>query len=470
MSVSHVAGSRIAQRDIATFRGQLSGDLLGPQDAAYGQARRVWNGMVDRYPALIARCLSTEDVIAAIRFGRDHELPIAVRGGGHNVAGLGTCDNGIVLDLSGMRSVELDASTARVGPGHSWGSFDAAASQAGMATTGGLVSTTGVAGFTLGGGLGWLMRRHGLACDNLLGATIVTADGALVAVDEKEEAELLWGLRGGGGNFGVVTSLTFAMHPVTTVVGGLTLFPADRAREVLSVYAELTASAPADLTTLAALTTAPPAPFVPEALQGRPAVAIAACHIGNPAAAERALAPIRALRPAADLIAAMPYVGLQSMLDAAAPAGQRHYWKSGYLRTLEPTIIDALVEQAERMPIPFGQIHLHQMGGAVAEIAPDATAFAHRDAEFTLNILGTWEGTEGDEAGVAWAREAFGAIEPWTDGVYVNFLGVEGEDRVRAAYGPATHARLAALKRRLDPDNVFHLNQNVRPAAGVDGP
>ena len=469
MSVPHSIPAQTPERDIALFRATLSGDLLTPQDPAYAQARRVWNGMVDRYPALIARCLSPQDVSGAVRFGRDHGLPIAVRGGGHNVAGLGTCDNGIVLDLSGMRDFALDAAagTARVGPGHTWGSFDAAAAEAGLATTGGLISSTGVAGFTLGGGIGWLMRRYGLACDNLVAAELITADGERVYTDESQRPELLWGLRGGGGNFGVVTSFTFRLHPVTTVFGGMALYPAERAREVLNAFAELTATAPDGLTSLAAFITAPPAPFVPEGLQGRPAIAIVACYAGDPADGEATIASLRRIDPpAADLFGPIPYVALQSMLDAGAAAGLRNYWKSGYLRTLEPDFLDHLVERAVSAPSPLTQVHLHHMGGAVACVPGDQTAFAHRDASFALNLVGTWDAPGADDANISWVRETWEDLGTWTSGVYVNFLGAEGDDRVRAAYGDATYARLARLKRQYDPENVFHLNQNVHPAPG----
>jgi FAD/FMN-containing dehydrogenase len=467
MSDQETTSRDLPKSALTALVSQVSGHLVRPSDPEYGDARRVWNGMIDRYPAAILRCESNADVAAGIRFAREAGLAISVRSGGHNVAGFGTCDNGLVLDLSRMRSVDLDpaAGVARIGGGHTWGSFDAALADAGLHTTGGLVSTTGVAGFTLGGGIGWLQRRHGLACDNLVGADVVTADGTVVRAGADGDPDLLWGLRGGGGNFGVVTSMTFRVHPVATVTGGMAMFPAARAAEVLQAFGELSASADHDLTLVAAMITAPPAPFVPADLQGRPAIALAACHAGDPAAGERALRPVKALGPSADLLGPMPYNVLQTMLDPTAPAGQRQYWKSGYLRSLEPAFLTTLLEWSDRKPVPFGQVHLHQMGGAVARIGRQATAFAHRDAAFTLNIIGTWDRADEDEAGIAWARGAFGAVAPWTDGVYVNFLGSEGEDRIRDAYGSATYARLARLKRRLDPDNIFHLNQNIRPAA-----
>ena len=347
---------------VAAFAAEVDGLIIKPPDDAYGDARRVWNGMIDRYPALIVTCRSAADVAAAVRFGRANQLDIAVRGGGHNVAGFGTCDNGLVIDLSGLRDVVIDqeASTATVGGGNTWGTFDAASALAGLHTTGGLVSTTGVGGFTLGGGLGWLMRRYGLACDNLLAADVVTATGEVARASETDDPELLWALRGGGGNFGVVTSMTFRVYPISTVVGGLMLFPLERAREVLGAFSALCARASDDLTAMATIHTAPPAPFVPAQLQGHPAIAIAGCHVGQAAAADAELAAIRDLGPTVDLFAPMPYTVLQSMLDATAPAGQRHYWKSGYAQSLDPGFVDALLESGSRMPMPFGQLHLHQ--------------------------------------------------------------------------------------------------------------
>jgi FAD/FMN-containing dehydrogenase len=472
MTTSSSISRSLSRAALAELAANVSGELLEPSAPEYPAARKVWNGIFDRYPALILRCASVADVIAGIQFARERDLILAVRGGGHNVGGHGTCDNGLVLDLSGLRSIQIDAAagTTTVGGGHTWGSLDAALAPSGLHTTGGVISTTGVAGLTLGGGIGWLMRRRGLACDNLVAADVVTADGSLVRVDERENPDLLWGLRGGGGNFGVVTSMTFTVHPVTTVTGGPAFFPAERAREVLDAMSELAADAGDDLAMIGVLKTAPSAAFIPEELRGRPAVVLVVCHAGDLGEGERAVAPIHALRPAADLIGPRPYAALQTMLDASYPSGQRHYWKSGYMRKLEPGTFDAMIEWAGRAPYPFGQLHLHQLGGAVARVAPDATAFAHRDATWVLNVLGTWADVEDDERGITWAREAFAAMESWTDGPYVNFLAAEGADRVRAAYRPEAYERLVNLKRRFDPDNVFHLNANIQPVARVEGP
>ncbi|HVA87539.1 MAG TPA: FAD-binding oxidoreductase [Candidatus Saccharimonadales bacterium] len=449
--------------------GEFTGELIGPSSPAYETVRRVWNGMIDRYPALIARCGGVADVAAALRFGREHGLAVAVRGGAHNVAGNATCDNGIVIDLSPMKRIDVneDARTARAEPGLRWAEFDAATARSGLATTGGLVSTTGIAGFTLGGGIGWLMRRHGLTCDNLLLAEVLTADGERVPASEQENADLFWALRGGGGNFGIVTAFTYRLHPVATVLGGLVLHEAARAADLYRFFREFTADAPDELTAMVVFLTAPPAPFVPPALQGKPAVALVVCYTGDPAQGERVVAPIRRYGPPiADVIGSVPYPALQQMFDQGAPAGLRNYWKSGYMRALDDHAIETIVAHAAAAPSPLTQVHLHQLGGAVSRVAPDATAFAHRSAPFVLNIVGTWAEQADDDTNVLWTRTFWSAIEPATEGAYLNFLGDEGPERIRAAYEPAAYERLVAVKNRYDPTNAFRLNQNVRPSDG----
>ncbi len=449
---------------------RFGGAIVGPAHADYDTARRVWNGMIDRYPALIVRCAETADVAAAVRFAVDRGLPVAVRGGGHNVAGNATCDNGLVIDLSPMKRITVDreARIARAEPGLTWREFDAAAAQAGLATTGGLVSSTGIAGFTLGGGIGWLMRRYGLTCDNLLSAELVTVDGEPVTASERTNADLFWGLRGGGGNFGIVTEFSYRLHPVTSVFGGLVLHEASRAAEVLAFFRGFVAAAPDKLTALAAFLTAPPAPFVPAELQGKPAVALVVCYAGDLAEGEQIVAPLRRFGPPrADVIGPLPYPALQQMFDASAPAGLRNYWKSGYLRALDDGALETIVAHATQAPSPLTQVHVHQMGGAVGRVAPDATAFVHRRAPFVLNIVGTWAEPAADDANLMWVRDFWSAIEPATEGVYVNFLGEEGEERVRAAYSPGVYERLVALKDRYDSGNVLRFNQNVRPSRGA---
>jgi FAD/FMN-containing dehydrogenase len=452
----------------AAFDQAFRGKLIRPEDADYEQARHVWNGAIDRRPALIARCSTADDVAAVVNLARESKLSLAVRGGGHNVAGSGVCDGGVVLDLSGMRAVVVDAAArrARAGGGATWADFDGATQAQGLATTGGLISSTGIGGLTLGGGIGWLMRRHGLTCDNLISAEVVTAAGKIVRASAApgDDAELFWGLRGGGGNFGVVTTFEYRLHPVATVLGGMLMFDAGRAADVLRAYRTLIADAPDELTTLFAFLYAPPAPFIPEPLRGKPVVAIVACHCGTPELAARDVAPLRALKPDADLLGPMPYAALQGMLDPGAPPGLQNYFKSSYLPAISDAAVDVLVAQAAQLPPPMCQIHLHHLRGAVSRVAEDDTAFANRDSTFAMNVIATFADPGQTATHIGWARQVVAAVAPFASGgVYVNFLGDEGGDRVRAAYGPAKFARLAALKARLDPQNLFRLNQNIPP-------
>jgi len=446
---------------------RFSGSVITLDHPEYETARRVWNGMIDKRPTLIARCTSAADVTAALAFARTERLPIAVRGGAHNVAGNATVDGGIVIDLSRMKGIRVNAEKrlAVAEPGLTWGEFDAATHAHGLATTGGLISTTGIAGFTLGGGIGWLMRQHGLTADNLVAAELVTADGQTLRASEKDNSDLLWALRGGGGNFGIVTRFEYRLHPVAQVIGGLTLYPAVRAGAMLRFFREIADSAPDELTLLLAFITAPPAPFVPEHLRLKPVVAIVLCYTGDLTEGERIVRPIKSFGPpAADLVGPMPYPALQSMLDAGAPAGMQNYWKASYLATVSDAAIEVIVEHAARMRSPLSQVHLHQMGGAVGRVPNAATAFSHRDTAFAMNIVGIWPDPAENDTHRRWAREFADAIAPHTTGgVYVNFLGNEGEERVRAAYGDKAYARLVDVKNKLDPENVFQLNQNIRP-------
>jgi len=424
--------------------------------------------MFDKRPALVVHCTSTADVAAAVNLARGSGMPLAVRGGGHSAPGLCSCDDGVLIDLSGMRQVVVDpeARIAHVGAGATWADYDAATHAHGLASTGGLISTTGVAGLTLGGGIGWLMRKHGLACDNLVGAEVVTASGEVVHTSNAEEPELLWGLRGGGGNFGVVTSFEFRLHPVSTVVGGLMLFPLERGREVLQTFRGWAAGLPDAFSTLTGVVSAPPAPFVPPDLVGQKTVAVVGCWCGEPDEGLAELRPMRDLAPAADAFGPIPYPALQGMLDAGAPHGLRYYFRSNYTADLSDGLIDAALEHGARMPSPMSQIHVHQMGGAVARVEEDDTAFSNRRAAYAYNLISTWSDPDEDEQHIGANREAVGSFEPFsTGGVYVNFLGDEGEARIRAAYGEAKFARLARLKRDFDPENLFRLNQNIPPAA-----
>jgi FAD/FMN-containing dehydrogenase len=444
-------------------------ELLQPSDDQYEEARKVWNGAIDRRPALIARCGSAADVAAALRLGRERDLEIAVRGGGHSIAGWSVCDDGLVIDLSPMRGIEVDpdARTARAGGGVLWGELDAATQAHGLATVGGIVTHTGIAGLTLGGGIGWLMRRHGATVDNLLAADVVTVDGDLLRASENEHPDLFWGLRGGGGNFGIVTAFEFRLHEVgPTVLGGPIYYALEDGPEVLRHYRDLVADAPDELSTIVNLRMAPPLPFIPEELHGRPVVTVAVCYAGDLERGEAVLAPLRSFgSPLVDAVGPRPYVELQRMFDPSVPHGWHYHWRSWELPPLTDAAIDVLVEQAARITSPRSYIIVFQLGGAVARVGDDETAYGQRDAAHNVNINAVWlrDDPEADRH-VHWVHECYAALEPHAGGrAYVNFLADEGADRVRAAYGAAKHDRLVALKRRYDPANVLSGNQNIRP-------
>ncbi|WP_431893062.1 FAD-binding oxidoreductase [Nonomuraea sp. bgisy101] len=449
------------------FRGRL----ITADHTDYDTARAVWNGAVDRRPRVIARCGGTADVAAAMRFARDHDLEIAVRGGGHNVAGTAACDDGIVIDLSAMRAVWVDPAgrTARVQGGALWGDVDHETQTHGLATTGGIVSHTGVAGLTLGGGIGFLMRKHGLAVDNLLAAEVVTAEGGIVRASADEHPDLFWALRGGGGNFGVVTSFRFALHPVgPTVMAGPVFWAADDTADVLRFYRDFTAAAPDELGTVVRLGTVPPLPVIPEDLHYRPAIAVACCYAGAVEDGERA---VRALRrfgtPLVDLLAPTPYVAHQSGLDDSVPHGWHYYWKATNLAGLSDGAIDTIADHAYTAGSPRTYAAMFHMGGAVARVPDDATAYTGRDVERNIVIDAVWLPDESGEraaAETAWARGFLEALQPHRAGVYVNFLDSDDDSsRVREAYGDHTYRRLAEVKAKYDPDNAFHHNKNIHP-------
>jgi FAD/FMN-containing dehydrogenase/DNA-binding HxlR family transcriptional regulator len=450
--------------EIAGFAGQL----LAPGDQGYDTARRVWNGAIDRRPSHIARCTSVADVVAALRFARQRGLPVAVRGGGHGVAGTAVCDDGLVIDLSPMKDLQVapGVRTARAGPGVLWGELDAATQAFGLATTGGIVSHTGIAGLTLGGGIGWLMRRFGLTIDNLLAAEVVTADGGVITASADQHPELFWGLRGGGGNFGVVTAFTYRLHPVgPQVLAGPVLWPLEDGPEILRCYQDFVAQAPNQVATILTLRRAPPLPILPVELHRRPVCMITMCYLGDPAAGQQALAPLREVgRPLLDLVDLRPYVALQALVDATVPHGWRYYWKSADLPTLDDDVIDTLVEHPSRIRSSWSYAVLFHLGGAIGDVDEDATAYAHRHAAHTLNINAVWLPNQPGEDEIAWSREFFSAVQPHQVGAYVNFLDGDDADRVPAAYGEATYRRLVALKDRHDPDNVFCLNHNIQPS------
>jgi FAD/FMN-containing dehydrogenase len=454
--------------DLEPLRPRFRGELITPADGTrYDAARAVFNGMFDRRPALIARATDAADIVAALAFTRERGLPLAVRGGGHSVAGYSTVDDGVVIDVGAMKGirVEPDARRARVQAGVTWGELDRETQTFGLATTGGRMTTTGVAGFTLGSGSGWMERLHGLACDNLLSADVITADGRLLTASPTENEDLFWGLRGGGGNFGIVTKFELRLHPVGPIVlGGLILHARDKAPEVYRFYRELMATAPPELGGGLVLMTAPPAPFVPPALQGRPALAIVVAWFGDLARGQEFLAPLRAFgAPAADIVQPMPYVALQAMLDAGNPPGRRNYWRSENLSALPDEAIDTLIARAATSP--FTVMILVPGGGAVAAVAEDATPLGGRAAPWQYHCYGSW--VTGDDTGhIAWVRETEQALRPYTSGrMSLNFISEANNDRVRAAFGEEKYRRLVALKDRYDPTNVFRMNQNVPPTA-----
>jgi FAD/FMN-containing dehydrogenase len=460
----------LGEATVQELRDALRGELYQPGDDGYEEAKRLWNGAHDgSEPAVVARCTGTADVIAALGFARAHDLAVAVRGGGHSVAGLSTCDGGMVIDLGPMRNVRVDpaARRAHVGPGAVWGDVDHESQQFGLATTGGLVSSTGVAGFTLGGGIGWLMRAHGLACDNLVGADVVTADGRFLHASEDENADLLWGLRGGGGNFGIVTSFELALHPVgPEVYAGPMFLPAEAAVDLLRFYREWAPDAPDAITTAISLATAPPLPVIPEEWHGKKVAIVIAVCAGPVEDGEALCRELRTVaEPVADLIHPMPYTFIQGLLDPLWPKGINAYFKAANLARLSDETIESLARLHLDTPGPQCEIHVHQMGGAVARVGEAETAFPERSMPYVLNaVTGTPEAaTLG--AHTEWARAVIASAKADQTGrAYVNFLG-DADASAEAAYGEETYRRLVALKNEYDPTNVLHLNQNVVPAA-----
>jgi FAD/FMN-containing dehydrogenase len=448
---------------VAELSNSFSGRLLLPKDPGWDVARRVHNGLVDKRPALIAQCRGSADIALAVRAARDHGLAIAVRGGGHNVSGRSTVDGGLMIDLSLMKYVHVDAAarTARAAGGTLWGHFNRETQVHGLATTGGVVSTTGVAGLTLGGGLGWLMPKYGMSLDNLLGVELVLADGRVVRASADEHADLFWAARGGGGNFGVASSFEFRLHEVGPVVtGGLVAWPVDRARDVLRLYRDLASRATDDLMLVAALITGPDATTK--------LVAIAAGWFGDASSGEKAVKPIKSFgQPAMDAMGPIPFTNLNAMLDASYPAGARNYWKSEFVEQLTDAAIDAIVDSFLRCPSPMGQIVLEHFHGAATRRAPTDTAYALRSGGFNALVLSQWKESGGDDAGRGWARETHATLKTFAGSSrYLNYLDLDdvGDQALAAAYGPNLR-RLQSIKAKYDPDNVFHLNVNIPPKA-----
>ena len=451
---------------IPGFRGRV----LAPDDRGYDEARRIWNGAIDRKPALIAQCVNQTDVVAAVRHARECDLLISVRGGGHGIAGHAVNDGGLVIDLGPMKGVRIDVQRriASVEPGVLWGELDAATQPFGLATTGGIVSHTGVGGLTLGGGLGWLMRKHGTSADNLIAADVVTADCRQVRASAQHDAELLWGLRGGGGNFGIVTCFDFALHQIgTTLLAGPIVWPMEDASGVMRFYRDFAREAPDELTTIVQYRTVPPFPAFPPQFHGRKALQIAATWTGSIADGARALEPLRNCgKPLFDLVSPRPYLAQQASNDKAVPHGWHYYWKSAEVAELEDDAIDTLTERSLAMRSPRSFTVIFQLGGAVARIGENDAAYSQRSARYNININAVWLPDESiAEIETAWARDLFDRLNANRHPVYVNFLMDEGQERIRQAYGDAKYERLVALKARLDPHNAFRMNQNIAPPA-----
>ncbi|MEH2480544.1 FAD/FMN-containing dehydrogenase [Nitrobacteraceae bacterium AZCC 2146] len=452
---------------LMALKPQLRGSLCLQDEAGYDEARTIWNAMIDRRPGAVVRCGGASDVMRAVRLARDNGLLVAVRGGGHNISGNAVCEGGLLIDLSPMRSVRVDPKkrTARVEPGVTLGEFDKEAQAFGLATPLGINSTTGVAGLTLGGGFGWLSRKFGFTVDNLISADVVTADGALVQASAAENPDLFWAIRGGGGNFGVVTSFEFKLHPVgPDLTSGLIVHPFARARELLAGYREVAAAAPDELTVWVVLRKAPPLPFLPAEVHGKEILVFAVCYVGEPANAEKALAPLRALgEPIADVIGVQPYAAWQTVFDPLLTPGAFNYWKSHNFTALSDGLLDTLVDYVGTLPTEECEIFIGQVGGASSRISADATAYPHRDTNFVMNVHTRWRKRGDDQSAIKWAREFFAATAPHaTGGVYVNFMPDDETERVPGAYG-SNYARLTALKAKYDPGNLFRLNQNVQP-------
>jgi FAD/FMN-containing dehydrogenase len=469
LALTKLAGgtATVSDEALAALKGRVRGAVLTRGEDGYDTARTVWNAMIDRNPGAIVRCLGAADVRAAVDFARETGAVLAARGGGHNIAGSAVCDGGVMIDLSPMKSVRIDpvARVARVEPGATLGDFDREAQAFGLITPTGINSTTGVAGLTLGGGFGWISRKFGLSADNLLSADVVTADGALVHASDKDHSDLFWALKGGGGNFGIVTSFEFRLHQLgPQVISGLIVHPLSQARDLLRRYRDITATAPDELACWFVMRAAPPLPFLPKEVHGTGIIAFAACYAGPMEAAERPMKPLREMgKPIADVIGPHPYAGWQTALDPLLTPGARNYWKSHSFAALDDGLIDVLVEYAGKLPSAETELAFAQLGGAINRVAPQATAYPHRSAQYLINLHTRWRDPADDAKCIAWARSLFDAAAPFaTGGTYVNFIPEDDTDGVRRAYlGNAK--RLQAIKAKYDPGNLFRVNQNIRP-------
>jgi FAD/FMN-containing dehydrogenase len=447
----------------------FKGTLIQPGDDGYDDARQLFNRMIDRRPALIAQCTCAEDVVAAVNFARDEQLPLAVHGGGHGVNGAAMCDAGVVVDLRGMKGIDVDVNTrhVRAEAGLTWGEFDAATQEHGLACTGGRVTTTGIAGLALGSGSGWLERKFGLVCDNLVKAEVVTADGQIVTASDDENADLFWGIRGGSGNFGVVTAFHVRLHQLGPMVpGGLLVYPPEIAGDLLRFYREFVRDAPDEVGGGIAFICAPPEDFVPKEVQGQPVIGVVCCYAGPVEDGEIVFKPLREFGPPAmDMVQPMPYVAVQALLDAANPKGLLNYWSADFYNDLPDDALDVLAAKATQPVSPMTQIVLLPFGGAIARVDEDAMASGERQARFNIHYLSMWTDTADTEKNIAYTKDLSNAMKPWSSGgAYLNFLGDEGQGRIEAAFGPQKYERLRGLKKKWDPQNLFRLNQNIPPA------
>ncbi len=458
----------LQQDTLNNLKTRLRGDVLLPGDAGYDESRTVWNAMIERRPAFVVRCLGAADVVACVRFARENNLLLCIKGGGHNIAGLATADGAMMLDMSRMRGVWVDHQKriAHAQAGCLLGDVDRETQAYGLATILGFVSLTGIAGLTTGGGFGYLTRRWGWTADNIIGMNLVTADGGLVRASSNENADLFWGLRGGGGNFGVVTGIDYMLYPVgPEVVGGVVAWPASEALGVLELYRTLAEKAPPELTLVLLMRPAPPAPWLPKEVHGKPMVAMVACYSGRPEESEAWVAPIKSFaKPLGDVLVRRPYVQMQSLLDGTQPKGRRYYWKSEYLPRIEPALCEKFMAHAARIKSPHSAVILFQIGGALNRLNEEHSPAGNRDARYVLNIAGSWEKADADEANIAWAREAWNDLKSFsTGGTYINFLTEdESAERVEKALGKGLH-RLREVKAKWDPENVFRMNRNIRP-------
>jgi FAD/FMN-containing dehydrogenase len=448
----------------------FKGTLIHPGDNGYDDARKVFNGMIDRRPALIARCTCADDVAAAVNLAREERLPLAVHGGGHGVTGAAMCDAGVVVDLRGMTGIDIDVDGRRVRAeaGLTWGEFDAATQEHGLACTGGRVTTTGISGLALGSGSGWLERKFGLVCDNLVKVEVVTADGRIMTASDDENADLFWGLRGGSGNFGVVTAFHLRLHELGPIMlGGMLVFPAEIGADLLRFYREFVRNAPDEVGGGLAFICAPPEDFVPKEVQGHPVIAVVCCYTGPVEEGEIAFKPLREFGPPAlDLVQPMPYVALQSLLDGGNPKGLLNYWTADFYDDLPDEALDILVAKATQPVSPMSQMIVLLGGGAIARVDDDAMAFGQRQARFNIHYLSMWADRAETDKNIAYTKDLSGAMRPWsTGGAYLNFLGDEGQARVEAAFGQAKYTRLRELKKKWDPQNLFRLNQNIPPTS-----